>query len=172
MSEGDVSDDLQDAIDVAEDAFDGGTMGIPNPEPEVDTEEDYLTQFTKACRLLDASEVLQAWGQFYTSVTELCFGAIERSTQAYVIWTADDEISDFHNHDDAYNRAVETGLYPREFGERLTNLYADNRVESYYGGNRPTDDQADAMLDLAREVHEYVLSQFRDPSVCRCSEGA
>lgn len=168
MSEGEVSDDLQDAIDLAEDAFDGGSMRIPDPEPQIDTEADFSTQFTKACRLLDSIEVLQEQGQFYTAVTELGFGAIERSTEAYVIWTGNDEISDFHTHDDPYNRAVEIGLYPRDFGDRLSHLYDDNRVESYYGGNRATDQQAEAMSELALEIHGHVLSQFRDPTVCQC----
>lgn len=168
MSDGQVPDDLADALGVAEDSFEEVAVGEPQPEPGIDTGDDWRTQFTKACRLLAAAETLQERVDSHTATIELCFGTVERSTEAYVLNVSTDGIDDFHDHERAYIRGIETGLFPRDVGERLIDLYFNNRAESYYGGRRATDLQANSMLHLAHTIHDYVLEQFRSSRVCRC----
>jgi hypothetical protein len=38
----------------------------------------------------------------------------------------------------------------------------------YYGGGRPTEQQADAMAELARAVHGFAVDQIREGGVCLC----
>ena len=53
----------------------------------------------------------------------------------------------------------------------MRELYSENRTESYYGGGEPTDHQAEAMADLARSVHDFVVDQIREGGVCVCDTG-
>jgi hypothetical protein len=79
-----------------------------------------------------------------------------------------DSLQDFQNHDYSYERAHQIGLFEQETAEAMQELYGENRTESYYGGGRPTSEQADAMTDLATAVHEFSVSQIREGGVCIC----
>ena len=50
----------------------------------------------------------------------------------------------------------------------MRSLYAENRTKSYYGGGQPTNQQAEAMAELARAVHDFVANQIRQGGVCIC----
>jgi hypothetical protein len=159
--------DVVGAIEEAEDAFEERGKGRPDYEESIEG-GDWETQLTKACRLIEVAGVLREQNGYYTAVIELCFGAIERSVEAYAVAMTDDEVEDFRDHEYSYERAHQIGLFGEETAGRLKNLYSENRTESYYGGNRPTDRQADAMYDLAVQVHSFSVDQIREGGVCIC----
>jgi hypothetical protein len=100
---------------------------------------------------------------------ELCFGATERSVEAYALAEGGDELDDFHDHTTCYDRATELGLLSDTTTRELQELYGTNRTDSYYGGRGPTQRQAETMQQLARSVHEYVTDQIREGGVCVCN---
>jgi hypothetical protein len=155
------------ALNEAAEAFDERGHVTPVFETAIDKDAEWTTQLTKGCQLLTVVGRLDGEG-FYTAMIELCFGAIERSFEAYALNMGGDTLSDFQNHEYSYKRAGELGLVSRDMADELMDLYRDNRTESYYGGLRPTAAQAAAMTELATEVHDYVCDQIREGGVCRC----
>ncbi|WP_017343662.1 hypothetical protein [Halorubrum sp. T3] len=167
MSEGSDPRDIRTALDAAIDAFNEEGFGVPNREDEIATDDDWKTQLTKACRLLDAVARIDGQGH-YTAVIELCFGATERSIEAYALAVGGDELDDFHDHTHCYDRAADLGLLSRTATRELRGLYDDNRTDSYYGGKRPSEKQADSLYALSHSVHQYVTDQIREGGVCVC----
>lgn len=155
------------AIDRATDAFEYRSRAPVEFEDGVEHDEEWQTQLTKGCRYLEACRVLRDNDGFNGAVVELCFGAIERTVEAYVLWDTDDDLRDFRDHVAVYDRAAERGLFDVDTAEGLQDLYGANRTEHYYGGAVPTAEKEDAMYELAERVHEYVAAQFRDDA-CRC----
>jgi hypothetical protein len=168
MSNGSDPSTVLAALDRAEDAFEEVGHGVPHYEKGIESGGGWETQLTKACKLLDVIAVLQEQNGYYTAVIELCFGAIERSIEAYAVGMGGDEVEDFRDHEYSYERAHEVGLFEKETADALMYLYDENRTESYYGGGRPTNRQTEAMSDLAREIHRYVVDQIREGGVCIC----
>jgi hypothetical protein len=156
------------ALDRAQDAFEMVGPGRRAFEEGISAEEDWKTQLTKACRLLEVVDTLQSHDGYYTAVIEVCFGAIERSIEAYALAMTNNTLEDFQDHQFSYERAHQIGLFERETAEEMKTLYSENRTESYYGGGRPTEEQADAMAALAIAVHQFVVSQIREGGVCLC----
>ena len=144
MSEASDPNAITEALDAAVDAFNEEGYGVPTREAEIDPDADWKTQLTKACRLLAAVDHIADQG-FYTATTELCFGATY-----------------------CYDRATALGLLSAETTDRLRQLYDTNRTDSYYGGRRPTERQAETMRQLSRSVHNYVTDQIREGGVCVC----
>lgn len=161
--------DVTDALAAAIDAFNEEGYGIPTREAAIDPDADWKTQLTKACRLLATVEHIEGQG-YYTATIELCFGVTERSVEAYALAEGGDQLDDFHDHTHCYNRATALGLLSATTAEDLRRLYDTNRTDSYYGGRRPTERQADAMRRLSRNIHEYVTNQIREGGVCVCGE--
>lgn len=158
---------ITDALAAAVDAFNEAGGGIPTYEKQIDTDADWKTQLTKACRLLAAVEHLAGQG-LYTATVELCFGATERSLEAYALAEGGDGLDDFHDHTHCYSRATGLGLLSDATTDTLRHLYNNNRTDSYYGGRRPTERQAERMRRLAQSIHEHVTSQIREGGVCIC----
>lgn len=156
------------ALERAQDAFDMVGQGRIEFEDGISADADWKTQLTKACRLLKVVETLQSQDGYYTAVIEVCFGAIERSIEAYALSMTNDILQDFQDHQFSYERAHQIGLFERQTAEEMKNLYSENRTESYYGGGRPTEAQAEAMTDLAIAVHQFAVSQIREGGVCLC----
>lgn len=156
------------ALEQAEDAFEEVGHGVPTYETGIESGGDWKTQLTKVCKLLEVATVLEERNGYYTAVIELCFGAIERSIEGYAVAMAGDDVADFRDHEYSYERAHEVGLFEEATAESMRDLYSENRTESYYGGGRPTDRQAEAMSALAREVHNFVTEQIREGGVCIC----
>jgi hypothetical protein len=77
----------------------------------------------------------------------------------------------FHDHTYAYQRAFELGLISRDLKDDYRALYTENRSESYYGDRGATNQQADAMLNLAEETHEFLRDHPQDHFRCLCSTG-
>lgn len=159
---------VTDALAAAVDAFNEEGYSIPTREGGIDSDADWKTQLTNACRLLAAIEHTSRHG-FYTARIELCFGATERSVEAYALAEGGDELDDFHDHTACYDRATALGLLSDTTTRELRQLYDTNRTDSYYGGRRPTQRQAETMQQLARSVHEYVTNQLREGGVCVCN---
>lgn len=168
MSNGSDPAEVLEALDRAETAFEGGAISAPVVEAGIEEGGGWETQLTKACRLLGVVDVLQEQDGYYTAVIELCFGALERSIEAYLVAMAGNEVEDFEDHVYCYERADQAGLFEAETAEAMERLYRENRTDSYYGGGRPTEPQAEAMMDLANGVHRYVVSQIREGGVCIC----
>lgn len=158
---------ITDALETAVDAFNEAGHGIPAYEEAIDTDDEWSAQLTKGCSLLRAVDRIDEDG-YYTATIELCFGAIERSMEAYALAEGGDELRDFHDHTYCYDRASELALLSRSTTDALEGLYTENRTDSYYGGRRPTKAQADAMRSLAREIHDHVGNQIREGSACVC----
>ncbi len=156
------------ALDRAQDAFEMVGRGRTAFEDGISADEDWKTQLTKACRLLEVVDTLQSQDGYYTAVIEVCFGAIERSIEAYALAMTNDTLQDFRDHQFSYERAHQIGLFERETAEAMKDLYSENRTESYYGGGRPTQEQAEAMTNLANAVHQFAVNQIRKGSVCLC----
>jgi hypothetical protein len=159
---------ITDALTAATDAFDEEDHGVPTREDAINSDADWKTQLTKACRLLAAVETVGD-RDFYTATIELCFGVTERSVEAYVLAEGGDNLDDFYDHTTCYDRATALGLLSEATTRELRQLYDTNRTDSYYGGRRPTERQADTMQRLARHVHEYATDQIREGGVCVCA---
>jgi hypothetical protein len=157
-----------DALDRAQDAFEDRSATPPTPEEGIATGGNWETQLTKACKLLDVIETIQAQNGHYTAVIELSFGAIERSIEAYAVAMTEDGVDDFRDHEFSYERAHQIGLFDTETATAMRDLYSENRTESYYGGGRPTDQQSVAMAALARAVHDFAVDQIREGGICLC----
>lgn len=168
MSSGSDPVAIIDALDRAEDAFEGVGHGVPDYEGGIESGGGWKTQLTKACKLLEVVDVVQERNGYHTAVIELCFGAMERSIEAYAVSMAGDSVADFRDHEYSYERAHEVGLFEAETATAMKELYGENRTESYYGGGRATDRQATAMADLSREVHAFAVDQIREGGVCIC----
>ncbi|PSQ54651.1 DNA-binding protein [Halobacteriales archaeon SW_8_68_21] len=168
MSEESDPRDIRTALDAAIDAFNKEGFGVPEREEAIATDDDWKTQLTKACRLLDAVSLINGDGH-YTAIIELCFGATERSIEAHALAEGGSDLEDFYDHTHCYDRAAELGLLSRTATEELRGLYNENRTDSYYGGKRPTEEQADSMYALSRTVHQYVTEQIREGGVCVCN---
>ncbi|MFC6765223.1 DNA-binding protein [Natrinema soli] len=168
MSSGSDPSSVLAALERAQDAFEMVGRGWTEFEAGISADADWKTQLTKACRLLEVVDTLQAQDGYYTAVIEVCFGAIERSIEAYALSMTTDTLQDFQDHQFSYERAHQIGLFERQTAEEMRNLYSENRTESYYGGGRPTEEQADAMTELAIAVHQFAVSQIREGGVCLC----
>lgn len=152
----------------AEDAFEYTGRGMPSFEEGIEQDEEWKTQLTKACKYLEACRVLRSRNGFNGAIIELSFGAIERSLEGYLLQDTGDNISDYLDHEEVYDRAGDRGLFTRDTAESLKDLYGANRTEHYYGGLVPTQEKADAMFELAEGVHQHVTSQIRVGGVCLC----
>lgn len=161
---------ITDALNAATDAFNEEGFGVPAREDGIDPDDDWKTQLTKACRLLAAVDQIADQG-FYTATIELCFGATERSIEAFALAEGTSELNDFHDHTTCYDRASDLGLLSRDTTRDLRHLYDTNRTDSYYGGRRPTQRQAETMQQLAKSVHKHVTNQIRVGGVCTCETG-
>ena len=141
-------------------------------EPQVDPAgSDEQIQLQKACRLLAACDYLYEQA-FYGSVVEMAFGAMERSLESYMIAVLGSELSDFQNHTAVYERAATHGPISREMAQNLKALYANNRTDYYYDNAVSTEEIAAAMLDLARELHSFIVTHsttHQFDHYCSCS---
>jgi hypothetical protein len=159
---------VTEALGRAQAAFEMTGHGRPVYETGISTDENWKAQLTKACRLVEVADTLRSQGDYYTAIIGVCFGAIERLIEAYALAMTNDTLREFRDHEFGYDRAYEVGLFERETAENMKALYGENRTESYYGGSRPTEDQAEAMADLAVAVHEFSAGQIREGGVCLC----
>lgn len=162
-----MSDDpnaVQEALRTASDAFDRtGT-----PEAGLSDLEDDEAQLRKACRLIEAAETLQDNNGYFTAVVELSFGAIERSFEFYAIAVGRDDVEDFEDHEQSYERAADLGAISGQLAEDFIALYSLNRVPSYYEERAIMEEESDAMFNLAMETHEFLRDHPVEHYNCLC----
>lgn len=154
-----------DALDAAERSFEQSPENI---ETGLDVEEAELVQLRRACRLLAAASRLLDDG-YYTVVIESSFVAIERTIQFRLIHDGAMEVSEvISSYRRLYQRGAEVGLYDEAFGERLAELWNQNRTKTYYRLGIATEAQAEAMHELATEIHRDLVdaSQVRHECLC------
>jgi len=127
-------------------------------------------QLQKACRLLAACDRPEESG-FYGAVVEMSFGAMERTLESYMIAVLGNDLSDFQDHTEVYDRAATHGPVSREMAQNLKALYANNRTDYYYDNAVPTEEIAGAMFRLATELHRFVVTHsttHRFEQYCSC----
>lgn len=166
----DEPDDLVEDVSRAEDAF-GGQLGRPDYERGLDpnANDADVIQLRKACRLLDACQLLRDHDGYHTSVIEMSFAAIERTLEFYALTASNDTVDDFREgHDRAYDRAGSLNLITEKTARRLKHLYRDNRAAAYYRDTVAAAQQAEAMFDLAVVVHDYVKNFAKRSHECQC----
>ena len=160
-----MNDDIRARLDAAEQAFETRPDEI---ETGLDVDDPELVQLRRACRLLAAGSLLLERG-FYTVVIESAFVAIERSIQFRLVHDgamAPEQV--ISNHNRLYQRGVEIGLFDDAFGDRLADLWNQNRTKTYYRLGIATRDQAESMHRLATDVHEHLVSTSRVKHECIC----
>lgn len=157
--------EVVDALDTAERSFEDPPRNI---EEGLDVEDANLVQLRRACRLLAAASRLLEDG-FYTVVIESSFVAIERTIQFRLIhdgaMAASEVIS---SHRRLYQRGAEVGLYNEIFGERLAELWSQNRSKTYYRLGIATEAQAKAMQNLAMKLHHHLVDISQVSHECLC----
>lgn len=147
---------VEDSLEAAERAF-RDTRG-QTVETGLDIDDAATIQLRKACRLLTAAQALNDQNGYYTVVIEASFVAVERSIQAFLLERGYSEPQDLrYGHTDGYERAAEVNLFSSEFGDRLTEHWAQNRADIYYREAPASAEQATAMLELAEDIHQYIL---------------
>lgn len=157
--------DVVEALDAAEQSFEQSPENI---EEGLNVEEAKLVQLRRACRLLSAASRLLDDG-YYTVVIESSFVAIERTIQFRLIHDGAMEASEvISSHRRLYQRGAEIGLYDETFGERLAELWNQNRTKTYYRLGIATEAQAEAMHELATEMHEELVNASQVRHECLC----
>ena len=139
-----------------------------NVEDGLDVDEAELVQLRRACRLLAAASRLLDGG-YYTVVIESSFVAIERTIQFRLIHDGAMEASEvISSHRRLYQRGAAIGLYDDAFGERLAELWNQNRTKTYYRLGIATEAQAEAMHELATEMHRDLVDESQVRHECLC----
>jgi hypothetical protein len=157
---------IEDVLDEAQTLFERPGDGF---EEGLDVDDPTLLQLRKACRLIDAANFLQEQDGYYTVIVETSFAAIERTIQFYLLDTGLLHEDEYIDHENVYRRGKDAGLYGEEFAGKLTNLWRNNRSDTYYREGIATEDRADKMLELAEEVHNHVLQLAGGSHECICN---
>lgn len=157
--------DVADALEAAERSFE---RTPDNVETGLDVDDAELVQLRRACRLLAAASRLLENG-YYTVVIESSFVAIERTIQFRLIH--DDAMTPaevISSHRRLYQRGAEVGLYDEPFGDKLAELWNQNRTKTYYRLGIATEAQAKAMRTLAMKLHRHLVDRSRVAHECLC----
>lgn len=165
--------DVTAALERASDAFDHG-LGDPVFEPGIDSSgdaEEGAVSLQKGCRLIQSAEFTLANTDFFTSVVEHAFAAVERTFEGYLVLVAGDRPDEFRNHTRAYQRARDHVPLDEPTVEGIEYLYGQHRTSTYYGTSVATADQARALLDLAETVHRHLVEfdpEIEQYCICEC----
>lgn len=156
---------IEELLREAQAAFDHRPTEI---ETGLDVEDAALLQLRKACRLLAGAETLQTAG-FYTLVIEASFVAIERTVEFRLLEQGRTEPADLPgSHPGVYRAAAQAGIFAETVADDLASLWREHRAKTYYQDGRATADRAAAMMDLAREVHAFVVGRSEQGHECQC----
>jgi len=158
--------DIEDLLDEATTLFERPGNQF---EEGLDVDDPTLLQLKKACRMIDAAQFLQQEDGYYTVVIETSFAAIERTIQFYLLDTGLLHEDEYINHENVYQIGEDAGLYTEEFAGKLTNLWRNNRSDTYYREGIATEQRAKKMLELAEAVHSHVLQLAGDSHECICN---
>lgn len=169
---------MADLGDLVEQAFEA----LARPEDEKGEIEYDLAggkpwdvQLRKGCRYLATAEHCLVTpggaGGYYTGAVELSLAAIERSLQAVLMEAHGYRMGDFHDHEATIIRAGDHGVLDRGITDRLRDLWAEFRSETYYRLGIPDRVAAEAVLTLARAVHRDLAGRkARYRGACKCPQ--
>jgi len=156
---------VEDSLEDAQQAFE---RTATQKESGLDIDDDALLQLRKACRLVDAARYVRTQNGYYTVVIESTFVAIERSIHFYLLYATGMDSTEFVTHADIYKRGAEANLYSQSFGDRLREVWRENRSKTYYRQAVGDQTQADAMLQLATDIHRYIVEHVSVSHECIC----
>ena len=124
----------------------------------------------KACRLLAGAETLRADG-YDTLVIETSFVAIERTVEFRLLDRGTMQPGDLPGtHPGVYREAAAIGVFGESVAADLADLWRDHRAKTYYQDGLASAARADAMYELAAEIHRYVTGRSRQGHECLCGE--
>lgn len=158
---------IEALIETVEEAFDRPPADL---EGGLDVEDAALLQLRKACRLLaGAAELLDAG--YYTLVIEASFAAIERSIEFRLFERGELEPRNLPgSHTTVYHEAATVGIVSERTADRLAELWRDHRAKTYYRDGLATAARANALHNLATEVHAFIVGRSAQGHECLCIE--
>ena len=137
-------------------------------EPGLDVEDASLLQLRKGCRLLAGADTLRD-AEYYTLVIEASFVAIERTVEFRLLERGTMDPNDLPGtHPGVYREAAAIGLFADPVAEDLADLWREHRAKTYYQDGLAAADRAEAMYELASEIHEFVVGRSRQGHECIC----
>lgn len=157
--------EIEDLVDKAFTVFEQEPIEL---ETGLGVDDATTLQLRKACRLLTAANFLQSTNGYYTVVIEASFVAIERTIQFYLLETDFITPDDYIDHVSVYHRGADAGLYSTDFGDKLVELWQNNRSDTYYREGRGSATRAETMYTLATRIHDHVLQLAGETHTCIC----
>jgi len=159
---------IEALIDEVQAAFDRRPTDI---EAGLDVEDAALLQLRKACRLLAGAEALRD-ASYYTLVIEASlsqlnapsnFGSSSAAARCSRMISPVPTLVSIGR----LQQPVSSGSrWPRT----LADLWRDHRAKTYYQDGLASAGRADAMYELATELHAYVTGRSRQGHECICGE--
>lgn len=158
-------DDVEPLLTEAEEAF---RRSGQRREEGLDVSDAGLVQLRKACRSLSGAEQLLSDG-YYTIAIEASFTSIEKTLLFWLIHEGyHDPANPPQSHTTAIERSAEVGYLGDEVASRLVDLWVTNRVQTYYQNGLATHERAEALLELASEIHAYIVDLVGIRHECVC----
>ncbi|MFC7133294.1 MULTISPECIES: hypothetical protein [Salinibaculum] len=134
-------------------------------------EDDADIQLGKACAMLGTCRQLRQGTNNHVSIVELSFNAIERSFQFYLVEMTAAESADYRKHEEVFDDIAARNIFSDEaVAGRIDAFRSEHRSRFYYDIDRPGRDFAEAMHELAEEVHQYLVEFADAQSRCNCDE--
>lgn len=159
------SDDVEPSLTEAEEAF---RRSGQRREEGLDVSDAGLLQLRKACRSLSGADDLLDRG-YYTLVIEAAFTSIEKTLLFWLIREGHhDPANPPQSHTTAIRRSGEVGYLSEEIASRLVDLWQTNRAQTYYQDGLATRERAESLLELADEIHGYVVGLVGVRHECVC----
>lgn len=160
---------IEQLIDDVQAAFDRRPTDI---EAGLDVEDAALLQLRKACRLLAGADTLRT-ASYDTLVIEASFVAIERTVEFRLLDRGTMEPDDLPGtHPGVYREAAAVGVFSESVAADLAELWREHRAKTYYQDGLASAARADAMYDLAVELHAYITGRSRRGHECLCDATA
>lgn len=151
-------DDVQAAFDQRPDEIEAG----------LDVADAALLQLRKACRLLAGADTLHDAG-YYTLVIEASFVAIERTVEFRLLERGAMEPDGLPGtHPGVYREAASLGVFSGSVAEDLADLWREHRAKTYYQDGLASAKRAEAMCDLATEIHAFIIGRSSQGHECLC----
>lgn len=156
---------IEQLIDDVQAAFDRRPTAI---EAGLDVDDAAVLQLRKACRLLAGAETLRD-ANYDTLVIEASFVAIERTVEFRLLDRERMQPDALPGtHPGVYREAAAVGVFGESTAADLADLWRDHRAKTYYQDGLASAARADAMYDLATEIHAYVTGRSRRGHECIC----
>jgi len=158
---------IEQLIDTVQAAFDRPPSEI---EAGLAVDDAALLQLRKACRLLAGAETLEDAG-YYTLVIEASFVAIERTVEFRLLERGTMGPADLPGtHPGVYREAATAGVFDESTAADLADLWRDHRAKTYYQDGLASAARAQAMSELATELHAYIVGRSKQGHECICNE--